>query len=257
MRIVVSFIILLIICNTALAQLRCAELFEKQNIPQASVKEFLPKKNSVHYIQMVTDLRQQILSTQSFGVIDFTKILPKDLVEFWIQSFPHDRQAWLQDNQLEVVNPTTGYSENIKKPIETIRSIQIVEKWLKVFVEDVLQTSLNKQGSNLDIRNSFKGQNHVSAGGWHVDGGRVSISLSLRGPGTEILGPLPAAAVKSGNFDKNLEKICKSCFPFMVKPGHAVVFFGTGIADIDPKLLPTVHRTPSFDEDRMLILFRN
>lgn len=82
---------------------------------------------------------------------------------------------------------------------------------------------------------------------WHVDGSRLTASVSLLGPGTEV--------APRGRFDRAQDRfVVDDASVVRIPPGHTVVFLGGAL---DPGTRATIHRAPAYHDDRLVFIVQN
>lgn len=239
----------------------------------------LPRRGTAKYQAMVEKVANELLKTRSYATLDLTSVFTPDFVRRWQMSFPQEYAAQLHRQSI-----LPSGAENIMARSHPAYEAQLVaagelQTWFRILIQDAVKPvvaeaysgsasgAVSPNWSRLGegfaaIRNSTSAEKSILFGEWHPDGGGVSVTLSTKNVGTEVLGGIPLSYVKSGaetggNGDQWL-LICSSCKPFTVPAGHALILLGSGTISRgeDVVFTPTIHRTPSYSGERQLFLFR-
>lgn len=217
----------------------------------------LPSKSSKKYKQLVINTQLQLNQNKTYALIDLREFLTEVLGETWFNSLPKDISSQIS-NGGEIL-----YQQNQKlvvdKPTESqIRGVENLKLWMQEFLIEVLGNQKDINSGFFNVRLARDDNNAVKFDEWHVDGGGASVTLSLYGKGTEILGPASFESQKLSYYAQRgdvWERICKGCKPTIVPAGVALVFFGNK-SGVNGLWNPLVHRTPLEAGDRLLIVLR-
>ncbi len=230
-----------------------------------ALKAKLPRRGSAKYKAMAQKVASDLLKTRSYATLDLTQVFTPELVRAWQLSFPTKFASQLHREAIlpsvETTNPQAESRPAYEAQLVATRELQ---DWLRTLIQDaiVLPPKLRLHEGFAAIRNSTAQEKSLLFGEWHPDGGGVSVTLALKGAGTEVLGGVPIAYAKSGaeihgKGDKWLS-ICSDCQAVSVPAGHALILLGDlSLAKGEEVLFtPTIHRTPSYSGERQLFLFR-
>ncbi len=219
----------------------------------------LPKKGSDDFQLLVESLKSQLDFTHSYAVIDLRKWLSTQVGSDWYQSLPNEMSSQISSGNILskdrdgkiVVKPNSSEMQN---------GINVLTAWMRELIDGALQgqVPLASGFTNLRLASSSKNTDQ-KVEDWHVDGGHApSVTISLIGPGTEVLGPAPSGYTKREyqSFRAEAwENLCSGCKPFIVPPGFALVFFNAGSPELGLGQ-PMIHRTPKNFDERLLFVMR-
>lgn len=240
--------------------LSCEDLFEPK-VATASKVRFkirpsLPERGSPEYVRLVESVRQQFASN-SYAILNLESIFTKVLGEAWFLSMPHKVSSQILRQEFLFESPEGRKVEPVSRNHR--ESIAAIHGWFADIIQDAIP--LRVRGGYTNVRLSTSTEKALNLDSWHEDGGTAVVTLSVLGPGTEILGVIPKEASKSklpttvgGNID--WPKVCVGCQPLIVPRGHAVIFMGSQDRSPNPIHPPTIHRTPLEFAERVLFVMR-
>lgn len=244
-----------------------------------SLKPKLPRRGTPTYRAMVSQVASQLLATRSFATLDLTRVFQPALIRRWQMSFPIEFASQLHRESILPSESGHVMAQSRQAYEAQLHATRELQDWFRTFLLDVTKPVLAEAygvagGSKslpqwaqvgegfAAIRNSTAAEKSLLFGEWHPDGGGLSVTLSTKGAGTEVLGGVPISYVKSGaDIHGKGEKwlsLCEGCRPFTVPTGHALILIGSSAIARGEEVVftPTIHRTPSYTGERQLFLFR-
>lgn len=238
---------------------KCEQQFLDFN-DSATLLPKLPQPGTAKYKALSKQIRSQLKQTGSYAVLDLSKVFTEIYGRTWNQSLP--RNSASQFSKGEILFSENGQYKSQRAFDSQAHAVDVIQSWLQELIQTSIGRKLNPRVANL--RASIAEERSAEFADWHLDGGGVSVTLSLRGPGTEVLGGVPLAHLVSRQFrsgsGRHWESVCAGCRAITVPEGHALILLGTdangalGLSGVT--LTPTIHRTPNYSGDRILLVYR-
>lgn len=235
---------------------KCAQVVSnEQEIESQKTFRNLPQRNSAEYLKLVQDLQRQVKKNNAYGILDLRSFISEASGLAWANSFPKNVGSQIMYNEILY----SQGREIFKQAPEAwqIEGIANLQKWLKQLIEDALPTAQLSSGFT-NVRKATANNLGQSFDAWHIDGGDTSVTLSVEGLGTEVLGGAPLNmsvheyhAIRGGKW----ETYCPDCKPIIVPAGFAFIFFGSKSGS-NGLFSPTIHRTPIKAGSRTLFVIR-
>lgn len=233
----------------------------------------LPRPGSRTYRDLSNQIASQLKRTGSYAVLDLSQIFTPVLGQHWMQAMPQNFASQIMRS--EILYFENGQFKREAAFESQINAIHVIESWMQKLIQSTLDREfrqvihppgwMNLKPGVAGLRASRDQEKGVSFGDWHLDGGGFSVTLSLKGPGTEVLGDVPMEYLGRKRVEmgpgKHWESVCKAtrggnCQAILVPEGHALILLGTAADGRALRLRPTVHRTPGYTGERLLLVYR-
>jgi hypothetical protein len=234
----------------------CFSIFSESAIMGAE-KSFrtLPKRNSMHYLELVQNLRLQLQETNSYAILDLRTYISQLTGHLWANSFPKGVGSQISQGKILYNKGEKLVEEDPQQwQVEGIENLKI---WLKELIGDAIPNISLGEGS-VNVRKSTEDNQGLIFDEWHVDGGGASVTLAVDGLGTEKLGGAPMGLSVRQYHElrgKDWEAQCPGCQAMTVPTGYAFVFFGSSSGS-QRQFEPTIHRTRKKAGSRTLFVVR-
>jgi hypothetical protein len=255
-----SFLSSLILCtylfsNQAWSQSKCVDLFADESLSGKLRLNALAEVSEERFQKAVEDVRAQIGENHSYAVIDLTDLITEEIGQAWYQALPHAERLTIREKN-------SRFHDHQFKPVEVdanqLHGYKALSKWLSRVIETAFDRQLDLRAPVSELRISTPEGDGDSMPYWHVDEGKVAVTLAILGEGTEVLGP----ALSMGTLQYYRQRgdvwneTCTGCRIIPVKRGHALIFLARD-AGLKSSLQPTIHRTsPSLKGERLLFVQR-
>lgn len=250
LRLVLSFFVFL---SPSLSASVCRDLytFSDIEIDRASFTH-LPSMSSGIVKKLKREIQIQVAKNHSYAVIDLHGIITPRMVDVWSHFQSKDTSWRILFNRLTIGNDTQA-----REPMQWQQvGMKNLGLWLKEIIEQALTESLGKP--RVEFRAHNQNGEGVAVNNWHVDGGKISVVLSMYGPGVEVLGSAPKLS-SPGDYLKIKNEdwliLCKDCHKHVTPTLHAVILFGNQAGD-SIVYRPNVHRSPNHQGDRGIFVIR-
>lgn len=231
----------------------CSRAFE-YNDEDAARAAFthLPSVNSGIARKLIREIQIQAQKNHTYASLDLSQIITDRMAAMWRDSQPRG-ESW------SIVSKTVRLEHGRDRVLPDWQAAG--SKSLALWLSAIIKRAIGEQDIGKP-RIEFRAHNPKGEGRsvhkWHVDGGYVSVILSLYGPGVEILGPAP----KLPNIDAYVRvkseswlELCSHCTSHVMPARRAVIIFGNKFGNSD-MYRPTVHRSPDHHGERGLFVFR-
>jgi hypothetical protein len=242
---------------------RPTKLIGKERSPNAAFEslsrllETLPKKGGARWEALVKKLRADLDPSQpGVSTIDTSVFFPPALSRAMFRALPHPGQASLL--QGEAIKHD-GKHIWTKMPDAQVRPFMIYADWIVALLNDALRPKRPFEASQIDLR-LFSGRiaddpDNVAFPSWHTDGGELAVLVAPVGTGTGIVRDTPKFDPYADNVDEWVRKNKPDAAEW-TPTGQTLIISGIDRGAKHPKVIPTVHSSPQWDEERMLLLLR-